>query len=109
MDTSAGILFRCITGLGPTGSSNEELGRVYFNDTRVSNGTCSGRVVQLQGANLTNLVGVINVQTCSTFSANGEGVYTCTIMNSSMVEQTVRVGVYLPVRSKSLYDVINCY
>ena len=109
MDTSAGILFHCITGLGPTGSSNEELGRVYFNDVQIPYGTCSGRVVQPQGANLTNLVGVINVQTCTTFSANGEGVYTCTIMDSSMVEQAVRVGVYLPVRCKLLYDVINCY
>ena len=109
MDTTAGILFRCITGLGPSGSSNEELGRVDFNDVQIPYGTCPGRVVQPLGADLINLVGVINVQTCSTFNVSGEGVYTCTIMNSSMVEQTVRVGVYFSVRSKLLYDVINCY
>jgi len=108
MDTSAGILFRLITGLGPSGNSNEELGRVDFNGVQIPYGTCPGRVVQPQGADPNDLVGVINVQTCSTFSVNEEGVYTCTIMNSSMVEQTMRVGVYFPVRSKSLYDVINC-
>ena len=105
MNTSAGILFRCITGLEPSGNSNEELGRVDFNGVQIPYGTCPGRV---QGADPNDLVGVINVQTCSTFSVNEEGVYTCTIMNSSMVEQTMRVGVYFPVRSKSLYDVINC-
>ena len=107
-DTSSGILFRCVTGLGPSGNSNEELGQVSFNGVQISHGTCGGRVVQSLGADITNLVGVINVQTCTTFTVDEEGVYTCTIRNSSMVDQTVRVGVYLPVRSKSLYSVINC-
>ena len=108
-DTSAGILFRCVTGLGPSGNSNEELGQVSFNGNQISHGLCDGPVVQPRGANIANLIGVINVELCSTtFTVNEEGVYTCTIRNSSMVDQTVRVGVYLPVRSESLYSVINC-
>ena len=108
-DTSPGLLFRCVTGLGPSGNSNEELGQVSFNDAQISHGLCDGPVVQPRGANITNFIGVINVELCSaTFTVNEEGVYTCTIMNSSMVDQIVRVGVYLPVRSESLYSVINC-
>ena len=103
-----GLLFRCVTGLGPSGNSNEELGQVSFNGTQISHGLCDGPVVQQRGANIAKFIGVINIRTCSAFTINEEGVYTCTIRNSSMVNQTVRVGVYLPVRSESLYSVINC-
>ncbi|XP_065896332.1 mucin-2-like [Dysidea avara] len=95
-----GILFRCVTGLGPSGNSNEELGHISFNGVQISHGLCDGPVVQPRGATIANFIGVINVELCSnTFTVNEEGVYTCTIMNSSMVDQTVRVGVYLPVRT----------
>ena len=108
-DTSPGILFHCVTGLGPSGNSNQELGQVSFNGTQISYGLCDGPMVQPRGANIANFIGVINVELCSTtFTVNEEGVYTCTIRNSSMMDQTVRVGVYLPVRSESLYSVINC-
>ena len=107
-DTSPGVLFRCVTGLGPSGDSNEELGQVSFNGVQISHGLCDGSVVQPRGADINNIVGVINLQTCTTFTVNEEGVYTCTTRNSSMVDQTVRVGVYLPVRSESLYSVTNC-
>jgi len=100
--TSPGVLFSCVTGLGPSNDSNEELGQISFNGSQIPHGTCNGPVIQPRGVNITNLVGVINVQTCTTFSFNEEGVYTCTIRNSSMIDQTVRVGMYLPVRSESL-------
>ena len=108
-DRPHGILFRCVTGLGPSGNNNEELGHISFNGVQISHGLCDGPVVQPRGATIANFIGVINVELCSNpFTVNEEGVYTCTIRNSSMVDQTVRVGVYLPVRSKSLYSVINC-
>ena len=102
-----GVLFRCVTGLGPSSNSNEELGHVSFNGVQISHGLCDGPVVQTRGTKFHHYIGVINAELCSTFTTNEEGVYTCTIRNSSMVDQTVRVGVYLPVRSKSLYSVIN--
>ena len=103
-----GVLFRCVTGLGPGGNSNEELGHISFNGVQISHGLCDGPVVQPRGTKLFHYIGVINLELCSTFTADEEGVYTCTIRNSSMVDETVRVGVYLPVRSESLYSAINC-
>ena len=50
-----------------------------------------------------NFVGVINLWNCeTTLSPAAEGVYTCVILDSSMMNQTRRVGVYFSNRSESL-------
>ena len=46
--------------------------------------------------------GVINLHQCNPFIIALEGIYTCTMMNSSMMNQSVRLGVYFSVRSESL-------
>ena len=100
-----GLLFRCVTGLGPSGGENNaDLGRLYFSNSVIASGGCTGgRVIQARGGTLSNLVGVINVHYCEGLT-NGaaEGVYTCTIRNSSMMEESIRVGVYSRRRSESI-------
>ena len=94
-------MFRCVSGLGPTGRNNIELGRLVRADgTLVRNGGCDGAVIQPRGATISNYVGIINVFLCRRFTTRDEGVYTCTMRNSSMVHQSVRIGVYMPGRSK---------
>lgn len=96
-----GLLFRCVSGLGPaTGDRNIELGDLYFRSERISNGDCNGPHLQPRGATISNYVGVINVFLCHDPTLDDEGVYTCTMTNSNMAEESVRVGIYLPGRSK---------
>ena len=100
-----GLLFHCVTGLGPTGGENNaDLGRLYFNNSVITNGECTGgQVIQARGGTVNSLVGVINVHYCEGLT-NGaaEGVYTCTIRNSSMIDESIRVGVYSRGRSESI-------
>jgi len=100
-----GLLFRCASGLGPTGNDNTELGGLLFGNTMISSGTCNGPVMQHRGASIGNLIGVINVFLCSALTTNNEGVYTCMMMNSSMVDENVRVGVYLSSRSEFSFGI----
>ena len=96
---------RCVTGLGPNGTEiNSALGGVYFNGNKLPFETCGGssRLIHPRAAGLNNL-GVINIVQCSTpFTTALEGIYTCTMMNSSMMEQSIRFGVYFSARSESL-------
>ena len=100
----AGQIARCVTGLGPGNyENNNDLGEFYFNGNSVSFSTChwSSPIVQPRGAgNLDTSVGVINIGQCRAFITNAEGIYTCTMINSSMVEQSVRFGVYFTGRSE---------
>jgi len=64
-------------------------------------GFCSGPVFEVRGANTARYPGVINLYLCETLTITEEGVYSCIMMNSSMMNQTMRVGVYLSGRSKS--------
>ena len=96
-----GLLFRCITGLGPT-NNNDELGTVYFNGSVVPNGECNGPVIQARGANMNNFVGVINVFYCRGLTPTAEGVYTCSVRNSQMMIESRQVGVYYAGRSELL-------
>ena len=97
-----GLLFRCISGLGPTSNDNIDLGGLLFGSTMIQDGHCNGPVIQPRGATISNFIGVINVFLCRSLSANtnSEGVYTCMMRNSSMMEESVRVGVYLSSRSE---------
>ena len=59
--------------------------------------------VQSRITGLMNFVGVVSLWHCQpTLSPAAEGVYACVILNSSMMNQTRRVGVYFSGRSESL-------
>ena len=93
------FLARCMTGLGPSGNDNGVLGGWYFNGNKIPNkGSCSSNIIQpIPGG---ALAGVINLFQCGQFTTAVEGIYTCTMMNSSMMDQSVRVGIYLNRRSE---------
>jgi len=106
LDRFKGIL-RCASGLGPSGIlSNAVLGRWYFNGIpillRVDTNLCADVVFEVRGANGKHYPGVINLYLCDTFTTTKEGVYSCIMRNSSMMNQTMRVGVYFSGRSESL-------
>ena len=67
---------------------------------RDEQGPCASDVIQVRPGALT--AGISNVHQCGVFSTSVEGVYTCTMRNSSMLDQSVRLGVYFAVRSESL-------
>ena len=100
-------LFRCASGLGPPGADrNVDVGRWYFNgnavDVRIFLPLCTGPVTEVRGADGLRFPGVVNLYLCGTFTTTEEGVYSCIMMNSSIMNQTMRVGVYLSGRSESL-------
>ena len=101
-----GQLIRCVTGLGPSGTDhNSAIGGVYFNGNRIPDVGCgdsSAPIVRLQSPGLNNAVGVIQTVQCREFSTAVEGIYTCIMMNSSMMSESIRFGVYFTGRSKSL-------
>ena len=100
-------LARCLTGLDPNGTSNGAngvLGGLYFNGTMIPNSgekaQCSSDIIQVRSGG--SVAGVTNIHQCGAFSTATEGVYTCTMMNSSMMNQSVRFGIYFTGRSESL-------
>ena len=97
------LIARCVTGLGPNdGDNNNALGGLYFNGTRIPNGECGSSVIQPNGASINSYVGVLNLFQCGTFSTDVEGVYICTMMNSSMINRSIRLGIYFVGRGESL-------
>ena len=110
------LIARCVTGLGPTDNDNAALGGWYFNSTEVPSGECNDSTgLQSNGAAISDYVGVIDLLECGAFSTTAEGVYTCTIMNSLMMSQSMRLGVYFTGRSELLksytfrHFVVNCF
>ena len=106
-DPDGALIARCVTGLGPTSTSNGAngaLGGLYFNGTMIPNSgeqaSCSSDVIQVRPGG--TLAGVTNFHQCGAFSTSVEGIYTCTMMNSSMINQSVRFGVYFTGRSELL-------
>ena len=104
---SGNLLARCLTGLGPTSTSmgaNGLLGGLYFEGTMIPNSgefaSCSSDVIQVRPGS--GIAGVTNFHQCDTFTTNNEGVYTCTMMNSLMMDESVRFGIYFIGRSESL-------
>ena len=109
------VLARCLTGLGPTSIINEasgDLGGWYFNGNMIPNsGVSQGcgtpatidypAVGAIQARPGVGTAGVINLRQCVPFTIALEGIYTCTMMNSSMMNESVRLGVYFTGRSKS--------
>ena len=96
-----GVLLRCASGLGPSNhQGNVSLGGWYFNGFEVDTGNVC--VFQVRSTNDAIYPGVINLYPCGPLSLDEEGIYSCMMMNSSMMVQTTRVGLYLNGRSKSL-------
>ena len=100
---------RCVTGLGPNGTgsdANDILGGLYFNGNKITVVTpppsCLDISEVIQVRLGTSLAGVFNFHQCRQFTTAAEGVYTCTMMNSSMMNESVRFGIYLSGRSESL-------
>ena len=98
------LIARCLTGLGPSGGDNGVLGGWYFNGTMIPNSgerePCGTNVIQVRPGYLT--AGISNIRQCGTFTTSAEGIYTCTMMNSSMMNESVRLGVYFSGRCKLL-------
>ena len=99
-------LARCLTGLGPTSTAsgaNGNLGGLYFKGNRIPNsgekGPCTqSDIVQVRpGA---DTAGVINIHRCRALSTAEEGAYTCTMINSAMMNESVRFHIYLNGRSE---------
>ena len=98
------MLLRCATGLGAGNKSSIELGGWYFNDKQIPVGKSCQSTFQVRQASGRLYPGVINLYPCRTeLLLTEEGVYLCNIRNSSMINQTMRVGLYLGGRSK-LHD-----
>ena len=97
---SNALISRCMTGLHPSGNDNGALGGWYFNGSKIPNEeSCSSNIIQPKPGGA--LAGVINLFQCRQFTTAVEGIYTCTMMNGSMMDQSVRVGIYLNRRSES--------
>ncbi|XP_065904304.1 receptor-type tyrosine-protein phosphatase delta-like isoform X2 [Dysidea avara] len=108
-DTDNGLVARCVSGLGPTSSDdNTALGIWYFNGAPIPYGLCEEPVVNLiqsRIAGLMNFVGVVNLWQCiPSLTPAAEGVYTCVILDSSMMNQTTRLGVYFSGRTAPMID-----
>ena len=98
-----GILFRCVTGLGPACDGNGHqcgnriLGKFFYNDLLL---TICNEFVAVSGPSVAKHPGVLNAALCGPPTTSTEGVYTCTLMNSSMMYQSMSVGIYFSGRSK---------
>ena len=100
------ILFRCSTGMGPSNSdSNDIIGDMYYNNVLLTDQVCNGFVIAQGVGNVAILPGVYQARVCGTLTTSTEGVYTCTLTNSSMMDQSVSIGAYLSTRSESLYNI----
>ena len=102
------VLFHCVSGLRPTvPGTNDKFGHLYFNNTLLDYNTCNGFVQAVEGSNIIRFPGVLNIRLCGERKLNTstEGVYTCRLMNSSMMYQNMSIGVYFSGRSMLLYNI----
>ena len=89
-----------MTGLGPSGNNNSVLGGLYFNGNRIPDRAVCSSQNTIQPEPGTRAAGVINIRQCGKFSTTDEGIYACKIMNSLMMEQSIRFGIYFTERSE---------
>ena len=101
---SKGIqIARCVTGMGPSGTDdNTALGRCYFNGTRKPFLKCQDSSAIIQPNVAGKLTGVINILQCRVLTTDVEGIYTCILLNSLMINESIRFGVYFTGRSELL-------
>ena len=95
-----------MTGLGPRGNSNSELGGFYFNGSKIPiKGSCDNPQDIIISKPGPRNAGVFTMLQCGELSPPTEGVYTCILINSSMMNESIRFGVYFSGRSE-LCDII---
>ena len=110
-DPNGVFVARCLTGMGPTSTSNVangELGGWFFKGTKISiNTACFSTIIQpVPGS---SGAGVINLYQCGSFTTDNEGVYTCTTMNSAMMNESIKLGIYFNRRSELLNLYISSF
>ena len=92
---------RCVSGMGPSGTDdNTALGRCYFNGTRKPFLKCVDSSAIIQPNVAGRLTGVINILQCRALTTDVEGIYTCVLLNSLMINESIRFGVYFTGRSE---------
>jgi len=111
---SWGLVARCVSGLGITsGDDNATLGIWYFNGAPLPYGLCESPLthpIQSRIAGLMNFIGVINLWQCAYLvTPAAEGIYTCVMLDSSMMNQTRRLGVYFSTRSESIVPLLTIF
>ena len=99
------ILFRCVTGLGPSFDTNDVIGDIYYNNILLFDQVCNGFVIAEGAINTIRFPGVYEARVCEALTTSTEGVYTCTLTNSSMMDQSVSIGLYFSGRSELLYNI----
>ena len=105
-ETDNAILFRCATGRGPDGNDgNDVIGDMYHNNVLLTDQMCNGFVIAQGVGNTFRFPGIYQARVCGILTTSTEGVYTCTLTNSSMMDQSVSIGAYLSTRSESLYNI----
>ena len=92
-----------MTGLGPNGTDNNTaLGGCYLSGTKIPfRVVCDEFSAIVQPRAALNGAGVINIQQCrDKLTTDVEGVYTCIMLNSSMINESILFGVYSIGRSE---------
>ena len=93
---------RFVTGLGANpGDSIASSSECYFNGALLPIVACYDPTsLPVQPRVQLSKAGVLNILKCRSFTTDWEGIYTCTLMNSAMMNHTVRFGVYFDIRSE---------
>ena len=99
------ITFHCVTGLGPSFDTNDVIGDIYYNNVLLTDQVCNGFVIAQGAINTFRFPGVYEARVCGILTTSTEGVYTCILTNSSMMDQSVSIGLYLSGRSELLYNI----
>ena len=102
-------LAHCVSGLGANnGGRIASTSGLYFNGTQIPFWlACNNPITPLVQPTVDwGRPGVINIRKCSPFTTDWEGIYTCTMRNSSMMDQSIRFGVYFDIRSELLDSIL---
>ena len=97
---TAGVrLAHCLTRLGPSGNDYGVLGGLYFKGNMIPNRASCGTVNNLdiiQPRPADGVAGLIKIDQCEgvVFTTDNEGIYTCAMMSSFMMNQSIRFGIY---------------
>ena len=91
---------------GTSSDANDIPGGLYFNGNKIPAlappSSCSDNSEVIQSRLGGSLAGVFNFHQCGSLATAAKGVYTCAMMNSAMINQSVRFGIYLNGRYESL-------